>query len=140
MTRRLLVAGALLTACAREGGPTVTSGFAFAPVAGAPMAAYFTVVNPARTADTLVSVTSPLGAAAVHRQMEMTGMVHMEAAGPIAIRAGDSLVLAPGDRHVMLDLTGTAPAAGDTLALTLHFARAGDVTARLPVRAYGDAP
>jgi copper(I)-binding protein len=55
------------------------------------------------------------------------------------VPAGDSLVLAPGGLHVMLELTGSnPPQKGDSLPLTLRFRHAGDVTVSLPVRAYGD--
>ena len=136
----MVVVGMALTGCARDGGMTVSGGYAFAPVSGASMASYVTVVNRGRRADTLLALASPLGAAAVHEQMEMAGMVHMEPAGPIAIAPGDSLALAPGGRHVMIELAGAPPAVGGSVSLTLQFARGGEVTVRVPVRAYGDAP
>jgi copper(I)-binding protein len=140
VTWRMMVAGMTLAACSRDAGVTVSSGYAFAPVSGASMAAYVTLVNRGRLGDTLVSLTSPLGSAAVHQQREMAGMVHMEPVGPIAIAPGDSLMLAPGGRHVMLELSSSTPTVGDSVPLTLHLARGGEVTIRIPVRAYGDAP
>ena len=141
MMRRLLLVAPLLAACSGTQRVTVSHGFAFAPVSGGTMAAYFTLVNRGRSADTLTAVVSPLASsAAVHEQMSMDGMVHMQPAGPLPIAAGDSVVLAPGGRHLMLELSGAAPAVGDSLPLTLRFARGGEVRVRLPVRAYGDAP
>ena len=140
VTWRLVVACMTLAACSRDAGVTVSSGYAFAPVSGASMAAYVTLVDRGRLGDTLISLTSPLGSAALHQQREMAGMVHMEPVGPIAIAPGDSLTLAPGGQHVMLELSGRTPAVGDSVPLTLHLARGGEVTVRIPVRAYGDTP
>ena len=140
VTWRLVVACMTLAGCSRDAGVTVSSGYAFAPVSGASMAAYVTLVDRGRLGDTLISLTSPLGSAAVHQQREMAGMVHMEPVGPIAIAPGDSLTLAPGGQHVMLELSGRTPAVGDSVPLTLHLARGGEVTVRIPVRAYGDTP
>ena len=140
VTWRMVVAGMMLAACSRDAGVTVSSGYAFAPVSGTSMSAYVTLVNRGRLGDTLVSITSSLGSAAVHQQREMAGMVHMEPAGPIAISPGDSLTLAPGGRHVMLELSSRTPAVGDSVPLTLHLARGGELTIRVPVRAYGDSP
>jgi copper(I)-binding protein len=137
----------LLAACGKAGAGAlgaagdieVSHGFAFAPKSNPQMAAYFTALNHGRVPDTLVAVSSPLAAhAMVHRQSLEGGMVQMAPAGPLALAPGDSLVLAPGGLHVMLELSGGEPEKGDSLPLTLRFARAGDVTVLLPVRAYGD--
>ena len=142
MTVRLIALLAFITACARtDAGLAVSRGFAFRPVTGSAMAAYATIVNRGAAADTLSAIASPEAtAAAVHRSMEMEGMVHMEPVGPLAIAPGDSLVLEPGGLHAMLQLSGTAPAVGDSITLVLRFARAGERTARLPVLTYGEMP
>jgi copper(I)-binding protein len=128
-------AGALGTA----GDIEVPHGFAFAPRSNPQMAAYVTVLNHGRMPDTLYAITSPLAAhAMVHRQSLEGGMVQMAPTGPLAIAPGDSLVLAPGGLHVMLELSGGEPEKGDSLPITLRFSRSGDVTIKLPVRAYGD--
>jgi hypothetical protein len=62
----------------------------------------------------------------------------MEALPQVAIAAGDSLVLAPGASHLMLVDLKRTPVPGDTMRVTLTFARAGDLAVALPVRAYGD--
>jgi copper(I)-binding protein len=146
----LLAVALLLAACGRRsGGVTlgtsgvidVPRGFAYEPTGSAQMAAYFTVRNHGGTADTLEGVRSPLAAhAMVHAQRLEGGMMKMEHAGPLAIPPGDSLVLAPGGLHVMLELSAGGPAQGDSLPLTLSFRHSGDVSVTLPVRAYGDEP
>jgi copper(I)-binding protein len=145
--QRVVLATILLAGCSNTGAGAlgaggdieVPRGFAFAPTSNAPMAAYFTAVNGGRTPDTLVAVVSSRASSAtVHRQRLENGMMHMDATGPLVIAPGDSLVLAPGGLHVMLELSGAEPTQGDSLQVTLRFARAGDVLVTLPVRAYGD--
>jgi len=143
----VLLAGAL-AACGRSsrtglgsaGDVEVVSGFAYAPKSNAQMAAYFTAVNHGRTADTLYALQSTRASIAmVHRQDPSSGVVRMEPTGPLAIAPGDSLVLAPGGLHVMLELTGSnPPRKGDSLPLTLRFSHAGSLTVTLPVKAYED--
>jgi copper(I)-binding protein len=138
----------LASACAPGDGSVVKAGtleihgaFAFAPPTPSEAAGYFTVVNRARTPDTLVSITSPVAASAmVHGQVPDGGMVRMQHVAAPVIPPGDSLVLAPGGTHLMLmDLT-SLPKPGDSISVTLVFSRAGPVELKLPVRAYGDAP
>jgi copper(I)-binding protein len=148
--RGLLAAGLVLAACGTRSGSTtlgsagdidVPRGFAYESSGSPHMAAYFTARNHGNTADTLDEVRSPLAAGAMlHAQRLENGMVKMLPAGPLAIAPGDSLVLAPGGLHVMLELSAGGPAKGDSLPLTLQFRHAGDVTVTLPVRAYGDEP
>jgi copper(I)-binding protein len=57
--------------------------------------------------------------------------------GPVTIRPGSTLSLAPGRGHVMLTgLTGTLRP-GDSVSLLLSFQRAGEVLVELPVVAVG---
>lgn len=136
----LLLAGACTaTGSAGAGGITVRRGFAFAPATPSEAAAYFTVTNAGATPDTLLHIDSPLAAeAGLHRTSSDGGMMHMQPMGAVVIGAHDSLVLAPGGTHLMLTTLRSMPHAGDTITVTLRFARAGDVVAVLPVRAYGD--
>jgi copper(I)-binding protein len=139
---------ALAGACTAREPRTIAAGdlevrgaFAFAPPTASEAAGYFTIVNRGREPDTLLTATSPIaGAAMLHGQVPDGGMVRMEHISAPAIPAGDSLVLAPGGTHLMLMTLDRLPKAGDTIAVTLTFARAGAVNVSLPVRAYGDAP
>ena len=115
--------------------------FAFAPPTTSEAAGYFTVVNHGSSPDTLVSVTSPIATSAMlHQQVPEGGMVRMEHVAAAPVPAGDSLVLAPGGTHLMLMNLSQLPTPGDSIAVSLVFARAGSVTVRMPVRPYGDAP
>jgi hypothetical protein len=146
--RGLLAAALLLAACGTRSTTTslgasgdidVPRGFAYEPDGSPHMAAYFTARNHGGTADTLDAVLSPLAASAsVHAQRMEGGMMKMVPAGRLAIAPGDSIVLAPGGLHVMLELSAGGPAKGDSLPLTLRFRHNGDVSVTLPVQAYGD--
>jgi copper(I)-binding protein len=148
--RGLLAAALLLAACGTRRSTTtlgasgdidVPRGFAYEPGGSPHMAAYFTARNHGSAADTLDDVRSSLAASAsVHAQRMEGGMMKMVPAGPLAVAPGDSIVLAPGGLHVMLELSAGGPAKGDSLPLTLRFRQNGDVTVMLPVRAYGDEP
>jgi periplasmic copper chaperone A len=145
MKRALLLL--LATACAtpegtvRAGGITIDRGFAFAPPMTSEAAAYFTIVNRSGAPDTLRAITSPIAQAAMlHGQSSSGGMVQMHDMAAPVIGARDSLVLAPGGTHLMLMTLDHLPRPGDTISVTLEFARAGSLTVPLPVRAYGDAP
>ena len=55
----------------------------------------------------------------------------------LPIPAGGELRLEPGGTHIMFEDFSEMPRAGDSLAVTLRFARAGSVTLELPIRVYG---
>jgi hypothetical protein len=140
----LLLAGA----CTARKAGVVTAGdlevhgaFSFAPPTQSEAAGYFTVVNSGREPDTLVSVTSPIAAAAMlHGQVQDGGMVRMTHVEAPVVPARDSLVLRPGGTHLMLMTLDRLPRPGDSISVTLTFSRAGAVSVMLPVRAYSDAP
>ena len=136
----------LLTACSAvqpgryfAGDLELHGAFAFAPPTTSEAAGYFTIVNRGSRPDTLVAIMSPLAAGAmVHGQVQDGGMVRMEHITAPVVPPRDSLVLAPGGMHLMLMTLDHLPRAGDSIAVTLTFARAGDMTVTLPVRPYGD--
>ena len=123
------------------GDLTVHGAFAFAPPTTSEAAGYFTVINRGRQPDTLLTITAPIAAGAMlHGQARDGDMVRMQSMDVAVIPAHDSLVLAPGGTHLMLMTLHRRPGPGDTIAVTLNFARARAVTIMLPVRAYADAP
>ena len=137
----LLLAAVLgLTACARTTarGASATAGdliienaFAFEPITAASGAAYFRVRNKGSVADTLLEASSPAARAA---SFHGSNMGHLEV---LEIPPGGEVELKPGATHLMLTDFSAPPAAGDSLELSLRFARAGTVTLRVPVRRYG---
>jgi hypothetical protein len=86
-------------------------------------AAYFVLVNHEPGAVTLASESSPIAeAAGLHETMNMSGMIHMTPVdSPVVIAPGDSLVLKPGARHLMVSGLTRRLAAGDSLPLLLNF-------------------
>ena len=133
---------AALAACARGGalpaGMAVLRPFAYEAQAGGPAAAYGTLWNGSDSADVVDSVTTEgLGAAGLHSSETVNGFVTMRALERPAIAAHDSLALAPGGAHLMIESVPRELRAGDTLALTFWFHRAGPVRAPAPVRPYG---
>jgi copper(I)-binding protein len=145
-SRVLVAAGAalLLSACQSQSdtdhpasvGIAITDAWARAtPAATNVGAAYFTLTNSTAEADTLRSVTTPAAARAeLHRTTNENGMAHMRPAGEIAVPAGQTVKAEPGGLHVMLYELARPLAAGDSVPLTLTFARAGAVTVTLEVR------
>jgi hypothetical protein len=87
-------------------------------------AAYFVVVNHEAAAATLTSASSPIAqSAGVHETMTMNGTMHMMAIdAPLVITPGDSLVLKPGAKHLMVSGLARRLAPGDSLPLMLNFA------------------
>jgi copper(I)-binding protein len=75
------------------------------------------------------------GMAMLHQAVRNApGSMVMQDVDNIALPAGQSVMLAPGGTHIMLMDLKHALKPGDTLHLTLHFARSGDQAIDVPVR------
>jgi copper(I)-binding protein len=101
---------------------------------------YFTITNPTDQPDTLVHVNTPDAAGiSYHRSVTDGGLVRMERLELLSVSPRDSLVLAPGGTHVMLSsLKRRNP--GDTIHISLTFARHGTRVLAIPVLAPGEEP
>jgi copper(I)-binding protein len=94
--------------------------------------AYFTLLSPG--GDTLTEIDTPAAAMAMlHRTSSTGGMASMDDLENLPLPAGKSVTLSPGGTHVMLMQMPHPLKAGDTLVLSLHFAKAGVQTVRVPV-------
>lgn len=134
-----LLAGFRPVAVADAGTIVISRAYAFAPPSTDEAAAYFTAANAGTTPDTLLSISSPdAKGASLHRSVQEGNRVTMQSVGATGIAPGDSLVLAPGGAHLMLNGLRSAPRPGDTMHIMLRFARSGELSVALPVRAYGD--
>lgn len=105
------------------------------PFTNAPLPGYLRIVNLGTTADTLLDVRSDVaGGVRLHGSEGggggMTMLTH------VVIAPADSVVMAPGGMHLMLEQLRQRVVAGDTVAVVLRFAQAGEVTLRLPVVGY----
>lgn len=129
-------------ACACSSGGTkppieVRNAWARPADSAATTAAYLTIVNNEAAAVSLASSSSPVAVSAqVHETMLMDGMAHMmPATEPVSIAPGDSLVLKPGARHLMVSGLKQRLVAGDSMLLLLHFVDGREVRAMASVRA-----
>lgn len=125
-------AGGPPTASATVGDLVLTKGFAYEPIIQASGAAYVEITNRGTAPDTLLQAASPAAGGAM---LHGGSMAHVMT---LPIPAGGTVSLTPGGTHIMLSDFVAMPQAGDSLAVTLTFARAGSVTLQLPVRKYGD--
>jgi copper(I)-binding protein len=136
-------AALLLVLAACSGAPgipaevAVQGPYAFEATQGGTAALYAVIVNGTDSAETLDSVVSQAGFVSLHTQAEANGMITMVPVERPTIPAHDSLVFAPGVRHLMLEgyLRDLVP--GDSVDLTFWFARRGDVRTVAVVRPYG---
>ncbi len=105
-------------------------------------AAYMTITNKGKEADLLKSASTPKAASVELHQTTMTaeGVMQMRPVKDgLSVEAGKALELKPGGAHFMLLGLDAALKEGDTLSLTLEFAKAGAVQVQVPVKAQGAA-
>jgi hypothetical protein len=138
----LLVAGCRAPApvAARAGEIVVTRPYAFAPVIGDEGSAYFSLRNEGKTADTLVNVRAGSGVAMLHGSQTTSGVTRMVMLQSLPLPAHTSVALAIGQTHLMLTGLNPVPHPGDTIQLTLTFARGGTASVAVPVYKYGQGP
>jgi len=97
-------------------------------------AAYLTLTSPA--GDTLTRVDAmEVGMVMLHQSTATNGMSDMTDLDSVALPAGKKVVLAPGGTHLMLMDMKAPLAAGSTLHLSLHFAKAPVLAVSVPVLA-----
>ena len=140
MRPRVLLLAAMAYACtARTPQPPLEVLRVWArPVdSAATTAAYFVLVNHEPGAVTLTSESSPIAeSAGLHETMDMGGTMHMSALdSPLVIAPGDSLVLKPGGRHLMVSGLTRRLVAGDSLPLLLNFSDGRALRAIAVIRA-----
>jgi copper(I)-binding protein len=125
-------AGAVFT----QGGITVSGAFARAMLPHAQSAGgYFTIANTGPDADTLTGASSAAAPDIGIHQMKMNGQVMEMSAveGGLPIPAGSSVALTPDGFHLMMTGMPKPFSEGACVALTLHFAKAGDLAVLLNV-------
>ena len=99
-------------------------------------AAYLRISNGTASPDTLLSFsTKAAESIELHESIENDdGTTSMQPAGQQIISDGQKLLLEPGGLHLMLINLNRNVALGDSLQLSLKFARAGTVTTTIPVQ------
>ncbi|MDD1012956.1 copper chaperone PCu(A)C [Pseudomonas rubra] len=101
------------------------------------VAAYFVVHNNGKTADTLLSVDSPISDdAQLHEHVHQDGLMKMQQVKSVEVPAGGDLKFAPGAYHVMLmqPKDRSLLTDGKRFPLTLHFKNAGAITVEVAVQ------
>lgn len=119
----------------QHSGLGVTGAWARATPPGTTVgAAYFAVTNHDDTPDTLLGATTPAAARVeLHRTEVRDGLSMMRPAGEMQIAPGQTLRVAPGGLHVMLNGLVQPLVAGTRVPLTLRFRRSGDLVVDLEV-------
>ena len=113
----------------------VRAAWGLPPFTNAPLPGYLRIVNTGGTADTLLGASSTVATHAMVHGTEGGGGA-MTMLSEVVIPAGDSVVMAPGGLHLMFEGVQRRIVAGDTVAIVLRFARAGEVSVPLPVVGY----
>lgn len=101
------------------------------------VAAYFVIHNTGKTADTLLSVDTPIaGAAELHEHVMQNDLMKMQQVPKVEIPAGGTVTFAPMAYHVMLlELKDRSLLSdGKRFPLTMHFEKSGDVTVDVAVQ------
>lgn len=113
----------------------IEPGYVNASPAGDAGSAYFTVRNGGSLPDTMTSVA--VAGASTAQLHALTGAGRMTPMEHAVVPAGGALALRPGEAHLMFEGMARQIRLGDTLAISLGFARAGGVTVPLVVQPYG---
>jgi copper(I)-binding protein len=113
----------------RNGGMMGTS------VAGERGAAYMIIRNSGSEDDALIGASSDIATATEVHESKMDGeTVTMQQVERIEVPAQASVELKPGGYHVMFIGLTQELTTGETIEVTLHFERAGDVVVQATVR------
>ncbi|MCA2408091.1 DUF1775 domain-containing protein [Rhizobium leguminosarum bv. viciae 248] len=120
----------------KAGDLEISGGFAKAMLPGQPVGGgFFTVKNNSQADDRLVSVSSPAaGEVQIHEMVTKDNVMRMrQLKDGIAIAAGETVKLEPGNLHLMFQKVKTPFKQGDTVPVTLTFEKAGKVDLVLQV-------
>ena len=115
-------------------GMVVARPYYVLPAGRSPAAIYLTITNRTAVADTLTAIECDAGLMVVLHG----AMPKMETLTDLAIAPGETLRLAPGARHGMVAAPRPTIMAGDSVLVTLRFARAGAVLVRAAAIGYAD--
>ncbi len=127
-----------LAACGSPPALSVDKGYIrLAAVPGRPAVAYFTVHG--GTSDTtLIDVNSPVSVKSeMHQSMSAGTMATMKPLGDVPVRAGSSVVFAPGGKHLMLFDMNPGIKPGRKVTLTFTFSNNQRIEYDVPTIAAG---
>lgn len=117
-------------------GITLMNGWASVTPGGVAVSAgYVEIANTGGEADRLVSASSPRAGRVEIHEMSMTGgVMQMRALDGLDIPVGATVALAQGGNHLMFEDVTAPFVVGETIPVTLHFEKAGDISVSLPVQ------
>ena len=100
---------------------------------------FVTIINNGTEDDRLVSASSPAAEfVETHLMSVENGVMKMQSQPDgFVIRAGETLELKPGGKHLMFIKTSQRFVEGEQVTVTLNFEHAGSVQLKLPVMALG---
>ncbi|ANK91796.1 MULTISPECIES: copper chaperone PCu(A)C [Rhizobium] len=136
MDMSAMAAGAQAGETVKAGDLEISGAFAKAMLPGQPVGGgFFTVKNNGKTDDRLVSVSSPVaGEVQIHEMATKDNVMRMrQLKDGVAIAAGETLKLEPGNLHLMFQKVKTPFKQGDTVPVTLSFEKAGKIDLVLQV-------
>lgn len=131
-----LFLAAAAPATAQTGAVRIEHPWSRATPAGATAGvAYMTIENGSNAEDRLTGVSSNVAAATeIHEMKTADGVMKMRAVSDgLAVPAHGSVALKPGGYHVMMIGLKKPLKAGETVILTLDFAKAGKIQVSAPV-------
>lgn len=119
-----------------SGKITLSEGWARPGVQNQTSAAYLSIHNRTASQDTIISISSEAaGNAEIHESYKgENGMMGMRPETTQIIEPGEDLYFRPNGLHIMLMKLKRDLAIGDSLTLTLEFARTGSTTTTIPVK------
>ncbi|HUF86978.1 MAG TPA: copper chaperone PCu(A)C [Thermohalobaculum sp.] len=116
------------------GGIEVVHPWARPSIPNRPGVVYLGIHNLGDAPDRLVGARAgEAGSAELHKAEQKDGLMRMSPVEAIEVPAGGMAHLGPGGLHIMLFDLAAPLKAGDSLALTLRFERAGEVPVTVPV-------
>jgi len=122
----------------RAGDLVITRAWSRAAGQGGTGVGYLTITNRGSVPDRLLSASSPAaGRLELHSHAHEGGVMRMREVPAIEIPPGETVTLQPGGLHLMLMGLKQPLRQGETLPVTLRFARAGEVQVALAIQAAG---
>jgi len=115
----------------------ITHPWAKASLKGVPNSAgYMTITNNGDTDDTLIAASADVSAAVeLHTMTMKDGVMRMrQLEGGVPLPAGETVVLAPGGKHIMLIGLKDRLEAGGSFDMTLNFENAGEQVIDVMIR------
>ncbi|MBT7665550.1 MAG: copper chaperone PCu(A)C [Rhodospirillaceae bacterium] len=122
----------------KAGDITITNPWARATPGQPRNGGAYLMIKGGATDDQLTGAETPVSKkAAIHGHSNENGVMKMREVHGLDVPAGEMVMLKPGGYHVMLMKLKHALKKGGSFPLTLHFAKAGDVTVDVRIMGVG---